>query len=213
MQHRITIIAITLAAAFGLSGCLLETETAIKPDPKVDPRLEGVWQITEKLPDEIRSDRDEDDIGVGGYIIIAALEGQDDTYKALAFDSFEVNTPSKFPEMLLSTRKHEGHNFLLVRLTENEKAKANDGELTFKNWVLDYEFNKSGELFLRFWNADDFEELQKAHPMEFDQVNQPFAPITLKGDEASLLSYYSDKKIRALLTSTGKYQRLVPQNN
>ncbi len=213
MPVLITTIAITLAAMFGLSGCLLETETAIKPDPKVDARLEGVWQIAGKLPSEVRGDRDEDDIGVYGYIIIAALEGRDDTFKALAFDSFEADTPSKFPEMLISTRKHKGHNLLLVRLADHEKESAEDGEMTFKNWVVDYEFNMSGELFLRFWFADDFDELQNAHPMKFDQVNQPFAPITLKDDEASLLKYYSDSKVRTLLTSMGKYRRLVPQNN
>ena len=207
------LIAITSAAILGLSGCLLETETAIKPDPKIDARLEGVWQITEKLPNEIRSDRDEDDIGLYGYLIIAALEGQDDTYKALAFDSFEAETSSKFPEMLISTRKHKGHNFLLVKLADHEKEKAKGGGMTFKSLVLDYEFNKSGELFLRFWFADDFDELQKVHPMKFEQLHKPFAPITLKGDEASLLNYYSDPKIRLLLTSLGKYRKLVPASN
>jgi hypothetical protein len=97
-----------------------------------------------------------------------------------------------------------------VRIADHEKEKADDGELTFKNWVVDYEFNESEELFLRFWFVDDFDEIQKAHPMKFDQVDQPFAPITLKGDEDALLDFYTDPKVRSLLTSMGKYRRLVP---
>jgi len=66
---------------FGLSGCLLDYETAVTPDPKADPRLEGVWQITKKLPKQIRSERDEDDIGVKGYIIFAMVD--EGTYKGI----------------------------------------------------------------------------------------------------------------------------------
>ncbi|MGJ8643413.1 MAG: hypothetical protein ACSHX9_08410 [Luteolibacter sp.] len=196
-----------------LTGCLLETETAITPDTKVDPRLEGVWQITPKLPHEIRGDRDEDDIGVYGYIIITPLKnanGPNDpaSYKALAFDSFEDDSPSKFPEMIISTRNHKGRDLLLVRLADYEKE---DEGLAFKNWILDYEFNQNGELFLRFWFVEDFDELQKAHPMKFENSGEPFAPITLKGDEGSLLEFYTDPKVRALLSSMGKYRMLVPQ--
>ena len=215
MIHRLIRFPFVVFFSLLLSGCLLETETSIKPDPKVDPRLEGVWQVTAKLPSEIRGDRDEDDIGVNGYIIIAPLENVDGTtdatsFMALAFDGFERDGATKFPEMFVSTRKHKGYNFLLVRLADHEKEKVEEGEVTFKNWVVDYDFNKAGELFLRFWSAEDFEELQKAHPMKFDHVKQPFAPITLKGDEAELLNYYTDPKVRALLTSMGKYRRLVP---
>jgi hypothetical protein len=200
------------------SGCLLETETAITSDPKVDPRLEGVWQITPKQPNEVRGDRDEDDIGVYGYIIIAPLKNLDGTidpttFKAFAIDSFERDSSNDFPEMFISTRKHKGRDLLLVRLADNEKAKAEPGNPSFKNWVLDYEFSKSGDLFLRFWIVDDFEELQAARPMKFDHAKQPFSPITIKGDEASLLDYYTDPKVRALLTSLGKYRKLMPKNN
>lgn len=215
-MFRLASILLVLAAILvGFTGCLLETETAIKPDLKIDPRLEGVWQITAKLPEEIRSERDEDDIGVRGYIIFAPLEipgaGIDaSTYKALAFDSFKRDDPSKFPEMFVSTRNHKGHDFLLVRLADHEKTKVKEGEMKFKNWVVDYEFGQKGELFLRFWSAEDFDELQKVHPMESAHVERPFAPITLKGDEDKLLDYYSDPKVRALLTSMGKYRKLQP---
>lgn len=208
-------LVLLVAAEFTLAGCLIETETAIKPDPKVNPRLAGVWKITEKLPHEIRGDRDEDDIGVYGYIILAPLENPDgsideSTLKGLAFDSFERDSESKFPEMFVSTRRHKGHNLMLVRLADYEKEKVGEGEMTFKNWVLDYEFNDGGELFLRFWYLDDFEEMLKVHPMKFDHPKKPFAPITLKGDEKALLDFYSDPKIRSLLISLGKYQRLAP---
>ncbi len=96
MFYRTTTLMILAAAAFGFAGCLIETETAIKPHAKVDPRVEGVWRITGKLPDEIRNHRDEDGIGVHGYIIIAPMDGYQDTYKALAFDRFTPDTPSKF---------------------------------------------------------------------------------------------------------------------
>jgi len=215
MFHPLRLI-LSVLFVIALSGCLLETETAITPDTKVDPKLEGVWQLTPKLSGEIRGDRDKDDIGVNGYIIIAPLKNSDGTidptsYKALAIDSFERDKSNDFPEMFISTRRHNGHNFLLVRLADNEKKKVKKGEAQLKNWVLDYEFNKDGELFLRFWFCDDFDELQKAHPMKFDHKHEPFAPITLKGDEAKLLSYYSDPKVRALLTSMGKYHKLMPQ--
>ena len=216
MIHRRLRFLLMFSLASLLSGCLLQTETGIKPDPEVDPRLEGVWQITAKLPTEIRGDRDEDDIGVYGYIIIAPLENVDGTtdatsFMALAFDDFARDGATRFPEMFVSTRKHKGHNLLLVRLADHEKEKVKEGDVTYKNWVLDYEFNKAGELFLRFWSAEHFEELQKAHPMKFDYVKQMFAPVTLKGDEAELLNYYTDPKVRALLTSMGKYRRLVPK--
>jgi len=207
---------LSMLCGTALSGCLFETETAITPDTKVDPQLEGVWQITPKLPGEMRGDRDKDDIGVYGYIIIAPMKKSDGTidptsYKALAFDSFKRDDNSNdFPEMFISTRRHNGHNLLLVRLADYEKKKAKKGETQLKNLVLDYEFNKYGELFLRFWFCDDFDELQKAHPMKFDHKHEPFAPITLKGDEAHLLSYYSDPKVRALLTGMGKYHKLMP---
>ncbi len=87
---------------FGMSGCLLDYETAVTPDPKADPRLEGVWQITKKVSKEIRSDRDEDDIGVKGYIIFAKLD--EGTYKGIMFDEFERDSPSKFPEVLVLRR-------------------------------------------------------------------------------------------------------------
>jgi len=96
---------------FGLSGCLLDYETAVTPDPKADPRLEGVWQITKKLPKQIRSERDEDDIGVKGYIIFAMVD--EGTYKGIMFDEFERDSPSKFPEVLVSTKNYQGHSLLL----------------------------------------------------------------------------------------------------
>ncbi len=202
-------MAFLLIGSLSLVGCLIETETAITPDPKADPRLDGVWKRAEKLPDEVRGERDEDDIGVGGYLIFAALEGEDGAaYKALALDSFERDSSFDFPEMIVSTRKHKGHNYLLVSLTEDEKEKADDGDSTFKNWVVDYEFDEKGDLFLRFLFGDDLDEILKEHPMEFKQVNESFAPATLQGDEAALLDFYSDPKVRALLTSMGKYERL-----
>jgi hypothetical protein len=192
-----------------LTGCLIETETAITPDPKADPRLEGVWKRTEKLPGEVRGDRDGDDIGVNGYLMVAALAGEDGTaYKALAFDSFERDTPSTFPEMIVSTRKHKGHNYMLVSLTEDEKKKADAGDGTLKNWVVDYEFDERGDLFLRFLLMDDLDEILKAHPMESKRLDGSFAPATLRGDEKELLDFYSDPKVRALLVSMGKYERL-----
>lgn len=204
-----------LVAAFTLPGCLIDTETAIRSDPKVDPRLAGVWQITDKLPHEVRGDRDEDDIGVNGYIIFSPLENpngevDESTLKGIAIDRFERDSKSEFPEMLVSTRKHNGHNLMLVRLPDYEKEEAKEGETTFKNWVLDYEFNEAGELFLRFWHVDNFAEMQEVHPMKFASSQQPFAPITLMGDENALLDFYTDPKIRALLTSMGKYRRLTP---
>lgn len=195
-----------------LTGCLIETETAITPDPKADPRLEGVWKRAEKLPDEVRGDRDEDGIGVKEYLMLAALAGEDGmAYKALAFDSFERETPNPFPEMIVSTRKHKGHNYLLVSLTEDEKKKADDGDSTLKNWVVDYEFDEKGDLFLRFLFGEDLDEILKEHPMDYKQVNESFAPATLQGNEAALLGFYSDPKVRTLLTSMGKYERLKPR--
>lgn len=215
MPRLILCIAILIAAACTHTGCLIETETAIKPDPKVDPRLAGVWQIAEKLPHEIRGERDEDDIGVNGYIILAPLENNDgsideSTLMGIAVDRFGRNAESQFPDMYVSTRKHKGRNLMLICLADYEKEKANQGGKAFKNWVIDYEFNKKGELFLRFWYIDDFEEMQKAHPMKSERSKQPFSPITLKGDEKALLDFYTDPKIRAQLTSMGKYQRLTP---
>jgi len=202
-------LAATLLISICLSGCLIETETAITPDPMADPRLEGVWKRAEKVPDEVRGDRDEDDIGVGGYLIFAALAGEDGAaYKALALDSFERDSSCDFPEMIVSTRKHKGHDYLLVSLTEDEKKKADDGDSTFKNWVVDYEFDEKGDLFLRFLSGEDLDEILKEHPMDFKQVNESFAPATLQGDEAVLLGFYSDPKVRALLTSMGKYEKL-----
>lgn len=216
MKHSIIRFTFVVSMAFLLPGCLIETEVPIKPDPKVDARLEGVWRITPKKPGEIRGDRDEDDVGVQGYIIIAPLKNPDGTmdptsFKALAFDSFERDSPNGFPEMFVSTRKHKGHDFLLVRLADHEKEKVEEGKTSFKNWVLDYEFNRDGELFLRFWSCEDFEEMEKVHPMKFHHAEEAFAPITLLGDETQLLDYYSDPKVRALLSSMGKYQKLVPK--
>lgn len=210
MKNLLLHLATTLISGFLLSGCLIETETAITPDPKADLRLEGVWKRTEKLPGEVRGERDEDDIGVGGYIIFAALQGEDGAaYKALALDSFERDSSFDFPEMIVSTRKHKGHNYLLVSLTEDEKKKSDDGEATLKNWVVDYEFDEQGDLFLRFLFIDDLDEILKAHPMKFKQgEKQFFSPAMLQGDEAELLDFYSDPKIRALFASMGKYEKL-----
>ena len=209
MNRCLSRLAAPLFISICLSGCLIETETAITADPKADSRLEGVWKRSEKLPDEVRGERDGDGMGVCGYLIFAALEGEDGSaYKALAMDRFERDSSFVFPEMIVSTRKHKGHNYLLVSLTEDEKEKADDGDSTFKNWVVDYEFDEKGDLFLRFLSGDDLDEILKEHPMDFKQVNEPFAPATLQGDEAALLDFYSDPKVRALLTSMGKYEKL-----
>ncbi|MGE9269370.1 MAG: hypothetical protein ACQKBU_01090, partial [Verrucomicrobiales bacterium] len=48
------------------------------------------------------------------------------------------------------------------------------------------------------------------HPMKFDYSNESFSPVTLTGDGKALLEFYTDPKIRALLTSMGRYQRLAP---
>src|SRR5688572_30534474 len=183
----------------GMSGCLLDYETALTPDPRADSRLEGVWQITKKSSEETRSERDRDDIGVQGYIIFAKLD--DATYKGIMFDKFERDSPSKFPEVIVSTKQYSGHSLLLVRLADYEKAKVKKGEMSFKNWLVDYELNQKGELFLRFLSAEDFDQLQEAHRMKFEGQNKPFAPVTLKGSEEEILKFYQDPKVRALLTS------------
>ena len=129
------------------------------------------------------------------------------------FDEFERDSPSKFPEVLVSTKNYQGHSLLLVRLPDYEKAKVKKGDMSFKNWLVDYEFNKNGELFLRFLSVEDFDELQEAHRMSFDHENKPFAPVTLKGSEEEILKFYGDPKVRALLTSCGKYQKLRRPEN
>jgi hypothetical protein len=204
-------LLLAVLIALGVSGCLLDYETAITPDPKADPRLEGVWQISKKAPKEVRSDRDHDDIGAYGYIIFAKLD--EGTYKGIMFDRFERDSPSKFPEVLVSTRKYQGHSLLLVRRPEYEKARSNEGDIQFKNWLVDYEFNQRGELFLRFLSAEDLDELREAHPMRFEHEDKPFATVTMKGSEEEILKFYGDPKVRALLTSCGKYQKLLQPDN
>jgi len=85
--------------------------------------------------------------------------------------------------------------------------------MSIRNWLVDYEFNKKGELFLRFLSAEDFDEIQEAHRMKFEHENKPFAPVTLKGSEEEILKFYGDPKVRALLTSCGKYQKLRRPDN
>jgi hypothetical protein len=211
MKPGLIRLLLAVLIALAVSGCLLEYETAITPDPKADPRLEGVWQITEKVPKEVRSDRDHVDVGVHGHIIFAKLD--EGTYKGIMFDSFEKDSPSKFPEVLVSTKKYLGHSLLLVRRPEYEKARSNEGDLKFKNWLADYEFNQRGELFLRFLSAEDLGELEEAHPMKFGHENKPFAPVTLKRSEEEILKFYGDPNVRALLTSCGKYQKLLRPDN
>ncbi len=49
--------------------------------------------------------------------------------------------------------------------------------------------------------------------MKFEHANKPFAPITLKGSEEEILKFYGDPKVRSLLTSCGKYQKLRRSEN
>ncbi|MGE9271226.1 MAG: hypothetical protein ACQKBU_10520, partial [Verrucomicrobiales bacterium] len=161
-------VAFLIGAVVILTGCLLETDMAIEPDPEVDSRLAGVWQITSKLPHKLRGDRDEGNIGVHGYIILAPLVNPDgsvdeSTLKGFAFDRFERDSKSKLPEMFVSTRKHKGHNLMLIRLADNERREVEEGKTIFKNWVIDYEVNERDELVLRFWSADDFDHMKKIH--------------------------------------------------
>ena len=201
---------------FALSGCLIVHEARIEPDSKVDPRLEGVWQITGKLHEEIRSERDQDDIGVNGYLIFAPLENIDGSidktaYKLLAIESYERDTRSNLPDLFVSTRRHGDHSYLLIRAPDYVRAEAPDDVLFEYYWLVDYEFNGDGELFLRFLFVDDFDEIQKARSIAFDDKGGiGFHPIILKGDQKQILDIYSDPKIRDLLTSMGKYQRLKP---
>ncbi|MEM9081855.1 MAG: hypothetical protein AAGC74_14320 [Verrucomicrobiota bacterium] len=206
-----------------LTSCLLEHEHPISPDPAIDPRLEGVWQFTPKEADEIRNERDEDDLGVGGYLIISRidhpeLEHDPRTYKVIAIDHTLTSRNSEttiFPEMFISTRRHNERNLLLVRLAPSELKKAKKEPhlmRSFKNWTIEYDFDEQGCLFLRFFIASDLEELMNRHPLDIHVSKEPFGPATIQNSEKELLEFYTDPKLLPFLTSLGKYRKLTPAN-
>lgn len=218
--NRITVrLAALIACVIPLTSCWIQHEIAIQPDPKVDPRLEGVWQITHAQQEEGRGDRDDDDLGVQGYIIFSKVD--ETTYKCIAIDDMDKDSEGKLPDMLVTTKEHKKHHFLNTRLTDYELAKeAEEGKTSgVKYLLLDYEFTKAGELILRYLDAGDFGKADKLHPIksssEGDKPASPGGPVgfsarDLKGNEAQLLDFYSDPKVRALFTSFGKYQKLRP---
>jgi len=219
--HRLLLHAVLgTGVAFGLSGCLFFMhKTPIQPDPKVDPRLEGEWKVTEKRPDEIRNERDEDDFCMQ-RIVFTRID--DKTYKCLAYDHGDDDVDADSTRALLaSTRRYKGHDFLLFRVQDHIKEEARkDGGVAFvDDWLFDYEFNDNGELFLRFFPYEDEDEnkipaLLKAHSMEFEQVEFDFGPskgigpVVLKGSEQKVLDFYTAPEVRVLLWSFGKYRKL-----
>lgn len=207
LLHRFLQVFFAVASCIFVPGCLIQHSKPIKSDATVDPRLEGVWVCQEKLPEEIRTEGDSSDVGVSGYLIFARVD--DDTYKVMAIDSFEKEEANiVMPEMLVSTRKYQQYTFISVRLPENEKEKAKKekGGTPFKNWLLDYEIDSKGQLFLRY--IDTMDKVLAAHPVKFETKEGGFEPVTMTGSEEEILNLYSDPKVRALFASCGKYRKL-----
>lgn len=205
-MKKLSRLSLAGVLAFLLSGCLVEYEAVIKPDPKVDSRLEGVWQIMEKKPEEIKTDRDDmDNLGIQGYLVLGKLD--DATLRAVLIDHFEKDREAGIGEYLVSSREYKGHTFLMVT-PPREDQKKKPGGVAGKNCLADYEIDKEGHLFVRFLYIEDFAKAIQVHPMKYKQPRGDFAPIILRGSEEEILDFYADPKVRALFTSGGKYQKL-----
>ena len=95
--------------AFCLSGCIVMHETRIQPDPKVDPRLEGVWKITRKSGNDWAFDYE---FNAKGELFLRVFPQDDEVTDLLKMQSI------KFEEEEFSFGPSKGKGPIVLKDTE-----------------------------------------------------------------------------------------------
>ena len=214
-------LAVAMASLF-LSSCLAYVESQIEPDVEVDKRLVGVWvcvpihedpsvrKEAEEKAFEEENYREDDDIGINGYLIFG--DSGEGTLEILGVEGFSSDGPLIIKGRRAKTRSFEGRNYLLFELEDEE----NDDEKPAKSakYVIEYAILDDGSLRLWFLYFDALEEILAIHKMEVVLNNEgQFGGATIRGSSDELLKFYSDPKVAKMMLSAGRYKKLeIPAN-
>ena len=200
-------ITILVALCSLLNSCLLVVDGKIPTDAEVDPRLVGVWRMTEKTDSEVEV-YGEDDVGIQEYAIFG--KSQKDRYRLVMIDSFDDEDAPVASDVIARTIRADTWSFLILSYPKHadEKGEGADPVKMSHSMIVPYRFDEDGNLFAQLLFADNFEDANAAHPIKSSTDDNPFAPTIIKADWRSVRKFYEDKKIENLWDSVGKYRRL-----
>ena len=202
-----------------LASCFVGVENQITPDKEVDKRLVGVWTCVPLHETKAEADkafeneagREDDDIGINGYIIIGDTGRE--TLELVGIENFDPRDGATLIKgRNARTRKHKNRNYLLFDMGDVGSDRGQD-DAVMAHYVLEYAFLDDGSLRMWFLYVDNLKEVFGQHQMEVEIENRPFGLVTIKGTSQQILDFYSDEKVLSLMSSCGRYQKLaVPKN-
>jgi len=203
-----------LVASALLSSCV-GIDNQIAADELVDERLIGVWKIVRRSPDEVidtESPRYEDDFGVYEAIIIGRAD--DSTLILVAIDGFSESGAHITGHFSVKTREHEGKRFLLLEMLPFGVPHPDD-DWEWSNYVMEYEINENGDLFIWCIDPDMFDGETDLPPLPYRIEGEGFGQsmhITATADE--VLEFLVDPRVSEHMISVGKYRKMVlPEGN